>query len=240
MLADWRVSLDHHAPGVICGYVSHAAQFYGWAVAQGLAGSNPAALLAVPRRPRRLPRPIPTDDLMAALEGAPRRIRPWMVLGAWAGLRAKEVALLRAECLVLAGCPVLLVASDATKGIHERTVPLCDFAVAELRAAGIPRRGWVFGRADGQPGPNAPHTVSHLVNEYLRSLGIPATMHQLRHWFLTEAYQESGDLRLVQELAGHRDPATTAGYTAYSPGRAAEVVNAIPAPRRLLRAVAEQ
>src|SRR5258708_39975892 len=42
MPADWRGSLKH-APGVVCGYVSHAKQFYGFAVAEGWAASNPAA-----------------------------------------------------------------------------------------------------------------------------------------------------------------------------------------------------
>jgi integrase len=237
MLAGWRASMNH-APGVVCGYVSHASQFYRWAVAEGLAASNPAVLLPVPRRPRRLPRPIPTPDLMDALECAPGRIRLWLVLAAWCGLRCKEIALLRAECVILSASPVILVAADATKGITERTVPLCEFVVTEFRAAGRPVRGWMFLRADGGGGPNSPHTVSRLVNDHLRACGSPATCHQLRHWFGTEAYRACRDLRAVQEMMGHADPATTAGYAAYDNPSAAAAVAALPAPRRL-RAVSE-
>ena len=34
---------------------------------------------------------------MAAVENAPDRIRLWLVLAAWVGLRVKEIALLRTE-----------------------------------------------------------------------------------------------------------------------------------------------
>jgi integrase len=39
-------------------------------------------------------------------------------------------------------------------------------------------------------------------------------MHTLRHRFATVAYQESTDLRTVQELLGHMLPVTTGLYTA--------------------------
>ncbi len=67
---------------------------------------------------------------------------------------------------------------------------------------------------------------------------IAATLHQLRHRFATAAYQAAGgDLRLVQELLGHRSPVTTAGYAAYDQAAAAAAVEAIPAPvTRKLRA----
>jgi integrase/recombinase XerC len=46
-------------------------------------------------------------------------------------------------------------------------------------------------------------------------LGLPkeATPHAVRHWYATTAYRRSGkDLRAVQELLGHADVSTTAGY----------------------------
>ncbi len=50
--------------------------------------------------------------------------------------------------------------------------------------------------------------------------GIPATAHQLRHWFATEVYRRTSDLRLVQELLGHSDISTTALYVKLSPSPA--------------------
>jgi hypothetical protein len=37
---------------------------------------------------------------------------------------------------------------------------------------------------------------------------------------------------MTQELMGHASPVTTAGYAAFSPGRAVDVVAAVPLPGR--------
>lgn len=236
-LAAWRASLTV-TPNTVVGYVSHARDFYAWAITTGYREDNPAKDLPVPKLTRGLPRPIGEAALMDAVINAPHRIRPWLVLAGWAGLRACEISGLKRErVLDTATPPALLVAADATKGRYERVVPMCPFVVTELRLVGLPRSGYVFRRADGRPGPNAPHQISHLVNRHLKDCGTDATLHQLRHRFATQAYRTSGkDLRAVQELLGHRDPATTAGYAAFDSAAAVRAVNALPAPP-LLRAM---
>jgi integrase/recombinase XerC len=229
-LLAWRASL-RVTRAVVGHYVSHARQFYEWAAAEGLAACNPAAGLPVPKRPRRLPRPISEDDLMAVLAAAPERIRLWLVLAGWTGMRACEIAYLRCENIRLGPVPCILIVADATKGLSERTIPLCPFAAAELAAAGLPRRGWAFLRYDGKPGPNTPGVVSKLACRHLHECGLPDTLHQLRHRMLTMSYRATHDLRLVQELAGHADPATTAVYTAYDNAEAIAAVAALPVPR---------
>ncbi len=237
-LLAWRTSLTV-SPKSVGPYVDHVRGWYGWLVRTGYRPDNPALNLPVPRGHRGLPRPISEAALFAALDRAPRRVRPWLVLASGAGFRAKEIALLRRENVVdAASQPYLLVAEDATKGRRERVVPMSTWVLAELRAAGLPGRGLVFRRHDGGTGSNKPWLVSKLSNDCLHRSGTAATLHALRHRFLTLAYQESLDLRLVQELAGHSSPAVTAVYTLVSPSRAAAVVEAIPAPGRL-RAVGE-
>lgn len=232
-LLAWRETLQHLAAETIVHYVMHANQLYRWAIAEGLADRNPAAALPVPKTGRRLPRPVSEEDLMRAVENAPPRIRPWLVLAGWCGLRACEIAWLRAEC-ILAGAspPILIVAPGATKGNGPgRAVPLCTFALSEL--GGLPAAGVVFRRADRQRGSNSPALVSQLANSYLHSIGIAATLHQLRHRCLTQLYHDTHDLRLVQEFAGHLSPATTAGYTAFSNPAMAAAVENLPVPRAL-------
>jgi integrase len=232
-LLAWRARMRLGADA-IRGYVSHAHQFYAWAAGAGLLEHNPAAGLPVPPKGRRLPRPISERDLMAALAAAPPRIRIWLVLAAWCGLRAKEIALLRRENILdHARPPVLVVAADATKGHSERIVPLALFAQDEIALARLPASGYAFRRLDGKPGPNGPWTVSKACNSHLHDCGIAATLHQLRHRFGTQAYHHERDLRAVQELLGHQSPATTAGYADYDNAAAAAAVAAIPVPRRL-------
>src|SRR4249920_119676 len=233
-LAAWRENLTV-TTNTVRSYASHAHEFYAWAVTQGYRDDNPSAGLLLPRRVAGLPRPAGEDVLMDAVTSAPLRVRPWLVLAGWAGLRAKEIALLRRErVLETASPPVILVASDATKGRRERVVAMSAFVLAELRTAGLPRAGWVFTRRDGRPGPNAPWMVSHLANEHLRSCGTGVTLHQCRHRFASVLYQQTHDLRLVQELLGHQSPETTAGYAAYDRAGAADAVNSIPTPARLV------
>ncbi len=239
-LRAWRAALDV-TENTVVHYASHARQFFGWAVEAGLMERNPAAGLLVPVLSRGLPRPIAEDPLFAAVTAAPARTRAQLVLAGWAGLRVKEIAYLRRErVLDTADPPVLLIARGATKGNRERIVPMSSWVVDELHAYGLPRAGWVFPRLDGKPGPNRPSRISQALNAYLRSIGITATPHQLRHRFGTMTYRARKDLRLVQELMGHADPATTAGYAAYNDEDAVEVVEALPAPWGRFRCVADE
>jgi integrase len=238
MLLAWRVGLGDLAPGSIVAYLCHLNVFCQWAIEKGLRADNPAAGLPGPRRPYRLPRPIAYEDLVQALAASAGALRLWLVLAAWAGLRACEISRLRAECITLSGpAPGILIAADATKGWRERWVPLCPFAVGELARAALPTTGWAFRRADGRKGHPQPWRISQLCNDHLHDCGVAATLHMLRHWFGTEFYEASGrDLRATQEVMGHARPDTTAGYTKVRPGRAIAAVALMPAPR-LLRAV---
>lgn len=235
ILTDWRSNLTVSDRAVIR-YVSHLRCYFSWAMEYELRASNPAARIPVPRSGRLLPRPVSSAELAAAIAAAAYPVRLWLALAAWAGLRAKEIALLRRECILeTAPEPVLLIAADATKGRSERTVPLCPFLSREIAAAPLPPWGWAFRRLDGRPGPNHPNRVSQMVGDFLRAEGITASLHQFRHWFGTETYRRSHDLRLVQELLGHQSPITTSGYAMYSRAAAAAVVAGLPEPPDLTR-----
>jgi integrase len=229
-LGRWRAGLTV-CPATITHMVSHAREFYSWAVSAKLITASPAVSLPVPRVPRGKPRPIAEMDLMYALDAAPARIRPWLVLAAWTGLRAQEIARLRGEdILPRATPPVLVVSTYAAKGGKERIVPLPPFVVAELQDAGVPARGWAFPRFDGRPGHNAAWVVSQLAREHLHACGIEASLHQLRHRFATVTYQQTKDLRLVGDLLGHANIGTTAIYADWDRAGALAAVEAIPVP----------
>lgn len=59
-----------------------------------------------------------------------------------------------------------------------------------------------------------PATVALWVAQIGTAAGIPdLTPHKLRHTFISDVNDKSGDLRVAQELARHASPETTAGYT---------------------------
>lgn len=230
----WRAVIASRTPKSVLAYCSGVREFYAWALSEGLRDGNPAARLVLPRKPTYLPRPISEADLTLALDTAPPRVRIWLVLAAWCGLRAIEVALLRRESIrETADPPVLIVEAAATKGgRHARVVPLSPYVVEELAAYGLPASGWAFPRKDGLPGPNAAGRVSQLGTRALHKAGLDDTFHSLRHRFGTQAWRVSHDLLVVQHLLGHLDVRTTTTYTLFDDKAAAAAVNAIPAPRR--------
>jgi len=237
-LLTWRLALAGHADTYILAQVSHIRCFCAWLTEHGYRDTDPAARLPVPHKPFLLPHPISEADLIAALDCAPARIRLWIVLAAWAGLRACEIApLLRRNIRERHDPPHIFIAAGATKGHRERTVPLSAFVLAEIALAGLPLTGACFRRLDDRPGHVSPHRVSALCNDYLHGLGYPDTFHSLRHRFATQSLRGSGgNIRVVQELLGHARLDTTAIYTLVDNPEAAAAVAAIPAPRRLRRA----
>lgn len=224
----WQHSLIRYSPRYRSSWITHVRGYYRWTVetARLLPPPGPHRVLVRPKLPRSLPHPISEDDLAVAIANAPERLRGMLVLAAFTGLRAAEIAALRREDVLDRADPPVLIATG--KGNKQRAVPLSRYALGALQP--LPARGYVFGRRDGQGGPNAAWTVSHLCNRYLHSIGVTESLHSLRHRFGSQAYQLTRDIRLVQELLGHESPLTTAGYAAYSNVRAAEMVERLARP----------
>ena len=182
---------------------------YSWALLEERIPADPSLRLRTPKAPRLLPKPIPEHRLALAVESADDRMRAILCLAGFAGLRAGEIAHLAwSEVDLDAPEPTLRVIG---KGSKERILDLSPDLVAALRA--LPhRRGAVIRRGDGRPGFNSPGRISQIAGEHLHGLGIPDTLHSLRHRLLTVVCRIGG-LREAQEVAGHASAATTSPYT---------------------------
>lgn len=220
--ADVDTWLDERGVGAKTRYwhVCNLACFYQWAILEGHTDADPTARLHRPRLPRQLPRPMDQDDLRIAVEKADPRMKAWLLLAAFEGLRAMEIAGLDRSHILDSTDPPLLIVMG--KGGHQRTVPLHPEVLAALRVFGLPARGWLWANRKGNH-ISAAH-VSRVIADYLRSLSIEATGHQGRHYFGSRIYALSHDLRLTQELMGHADPRTTAIYAAWDQSHAGDVV----------------
>ena len=221
------------------GYVSHLAAFYKWAIDEELTVEDPTRRIPRPVQRRRLPRPIPDAELARVVAAARsqamrspaksrtarRRRLAYLLLAAFAGLRAAEIAGLRVEDVDVEHGLIRV----RGKGDKDRQVPLNPEVREALELLPMPPFGPVFkgGRAGVSGPPPKPHNVSHNVNQFLQAHGSEATCHALRHWFATSIYRSTTDLRLVQELLGHSSPATTQVYAAFDPSRAGPAVAAL-------------
>lgn len=207
-------------------YLSNLHCFFEFAVRRGYVKADPTENIDRPKLPRSVPRPVSDDDLAYALSVAPPRERAMVCLGAFQGLRCKEIAGLAREDVLEHEAPPLLVVTFG-KGNRQRVLPLNEQVEMALRLFGMPKRGPVFRKRDGTR--LAPYTVGQIVSTFLRDIGVEASCHQLRHAFASRVYRETSDLRLTQELLGHSSPQTTAIYAAWNPKKAAEVVRRMTA-----------
>jgi integrase len=190
-------------------YTRHVQAFYRWATLYGHVTSDPSFRMIKIDVKRGLPHPISPADLRMLLACGRDGLRMAYVLAAFAGLRAGEIARLRGEDMQMdAAQPVALIHG---KGEKERMVPLLPPVIAELRAAGFPRSGYVATRRNGKP--YTPERLSTDSSQFMCVLGIDSTLHSCRHFFASEIVKLTKDILLVRDLLGHSSVATTQIYT---------------------------
>ena len=199
-------------------YLGHLRSFFKWAVAEGLLPSDPTVGIPSPRVPSRAPRPISEAELRTVLEAADDRMRLWIMLAAYCGLRSCEIAVIHGED-VMPGPPAYLRVRGQ-KGGDEGTVALPSSVLAELGR--WPSSGPLWGKELGRG------YVAHLAAEHFHACGIAGGLHRGRHRFGTRFLQASGfDLRTTAEAMRHRSPATTMIYTAVARDRMSAIAEAI-------------
>lgn len=187
---------------------------------------NPMTRVPAVAYQRGVPRPAETGDVDAILKQATDEYLPWFLLAAYGGLRCCEIAALtradvtRERIYVLHG-----------KGDKERVVPCDDMVwqVLEPMPGGPVARRRDGGRATGK-------IVTTRAARYLDRTGFGhITMHQFRHWYASQMYEQTGDILLVQQLLGHSNVVTTQRYVQLGDRARMRAANSLP---RLGRAAA--
>lgn len=190
-------------------YRTHLRAWCAWLVEDGRRIDDPAARLPTARVPRGVPHPLTpaeVDQVLAACSHpSAAQTRSYVLLAAYAGLRAHEIAKVRGEDVH--GSELRVVG----KGGVSSTVPLSP--VLQRLAGQSPASGWWFPTWSAS-GHVHRSTVSAAIQRAFRRAGIVAVPHALRHFYCTEVLRSSGgDLRTTQRAARHASPATTAIYT---------------------------
>jgi integrase/recombinase XerD len=191
---------------------------------EGVLASDPLSDLDTPRVSPRLPHVLSIDEVDRLLRqprlDTPRGCRDAAMLEVLyaTGLRVSELVSLPMRALHLTEGWLKV----RGKGGTERLVPLGEQAAAGLRAylAG-PRTQLMRGGhaaqvfVNGRGGAMTRQGFWKLLRQYARRAGIlkPISPHALRHSFATHLLDRGADLRVVQQMLGHRRISTTQIYT---------------------------
>ena len=224
--------------------LSALRQFFKFLYAEGLRGDDPSAVLDAPRRGRALPKIVGEDTVSRLLAQAEAELlaAPPQALAQAARLRAM-VELLYASGLRVSELVALPAATARRgerfftvrgKGNKDRIAPLSAKAKAAIgewlqireRDEALADSPFLF-PAGGESG----HVSRQVFARELKGLGARAGIaasklspHVLRHAFASHLLQNGADLRVVQQLLGHSDIATTQIYTHVLENRLVDLV----------------
>lgn len=214
--------------------LSAVRQFHRFLYTEGFSPGDPSAAIEGPRQGRPLPKVISVADVDRLIETA-RQACERDGLTPAARLRALRMRCL-IEMLYATGLRVseliALPLSAATtrerflvvrgKGDKDRLVPLNEPAreaarawLSALRESGASDSRWLF-PAEGESGHLTRQAFGRDLKVLAGAAGLSAASlspHVLRHAFASHLLQNGADLRVVQELLGHADIATTQIYT---------------------------
>lgn len=232
--------MGHLAASTIRKKLSAIRSWCRWCIKVGLRPDDPTLDVEWPKRPKKIPRALKSDELrqLEELLDAPlpvlnlkkRRIaernRRIVLLMLYCGLRRTEVAMLRWSDIDLAE-RVLFVRSEAAKGGIERTVGLHQRIIDELsRTPRALRRGAVAGHPDGRC--LSHKTIGQVFERWLDDLGLRINAHRLRHTCATQMLANGATLREIQQVLGHADIRTTEGYLAVTGEETRRAVEKLP------------
>jgi integrase/recombinase XerD len=222
------------APATAARRLSAVRQLHKFLYAEGHRAEDPTAVLAGPKRGRPLPKVLSVKEvdrlLAAAREGvaeveasftgrlASARMAALLELLYATGMRVSELVALPAAAIR----PNTLMLAVRGKGGKERLVPLTDAAKEAVAAwremlAGVRETPspWLF-PAESAAGHLPRQVFARDLKTVAGRAGVGAdrvSPHVLRHAFASHLLQNGADLRVVQQLLGHADVATTQIYT---------------------------
>lgn len=204
--------------------VSSMKSFFKWTVMEGDREDNPCDKLDAPKIGRYLPSVLSVEEVGAIMDSVDPKsrsaLRDRAILETLygCGLRVSEAANLKISDIYFKDGFLTVIG----KGNKQRTVPLGEMASDAIRnwlesgsrvPAGPEYDDYLFLNREGRPLSRV--AVFNLVKKQAVAAGIQKEIspHTFRHSFATHLVENGADLRIVQEMLGHKSILTTEIYT---------------------------
>ena len=170
-------------------------------------------LIKRPKRPKKLPNVLSMDEV-AALLNSIRNLKHRTMLALIYGCGLRRSEMLEIKLSDVDSSRMMLLIRNG-KGMKDRMVPLSQSNLSMLREyyQSFQPKTYLF---EGQQGGRySERSLTSVFQQALQRTNIrkPATLHWLRHSYATHLLENGTDVRIIQELLGHKSTKTTMIYT---------------------------
>jgi integrase/recombinase XerC len=214
--------------------LSALRSFFNYLVKRGVTEDNPAESILTPKQEKTIPAYLSVDEMFRLLDS--------IHTGQMLDLRNRAIFETLYSCGIRVSELVGLNTSDVDhrqalirvlgKGGKERIVPIGKKALAAIKSYRqlLNRECRISEKMNGplflnkNKGRLTARSVARILNKLITVCGLltPVSPHTLRHTFATHMLDAGADLRVVQELLGHKSLSTTQKYTHVSIDRLME------------------
>lgn len=205
--------------------LSTIRSFCKFLVKRGILNDNPADAVHTPKQEKPIPVYLSVDQIFSLLDSIQSdtllslRNRAIFETLYSSGMRVSELAQLNNNDID----PLQATATVLGKGNRQRLVPLGKMALKAIDhyRQRLQREKNLSANATGplflnkNLGRLTPRSIARILNQLVDACGllVPVSPHALRHTFATHMLDAGADLRVVQELLGHKSLSTTQKYT---------------------------
>lgn len=215
--------------------LSAIRSFFRYLVRSGIVQDSPADQILSPKQEKHIPAYLTVDDMFRLLDSIPHdsllglRNRAIFETLYSSGIRVSELAGLNEFDVDYTGRVIRVMG----KGGRQRIVPIGEKALQAVKAyrAGLGEKTRPDQSVSGGPlflnknGTRlSTRSIARIMDKLARqcALAVPVSPHAMRHSFATHMLDAGADLRVVQELLGHKSLSTTQKYTHVSIDRLME------------------
>ena len=225
--------------------LSAVRSFFKFLVKRGVIEDNPAESILTPKQEKTIPDYLPVDEMFRLLDsiqtGSILDLRNRAIFETLysSGIRVSELVGMDVFDVDYTGSVIRVLG----KGNKERIVPIGKKALVAIE---VYREELLkkYGISADQSGPLllnknkgrlSARSVARILEKLVKACGLlkPVSPHTMRHTFATHMLDAGADLRIVQELLGHKSLSTTQKYTHVSIDRLMETYDRAH-PRKLM------